>query len=107
VRTPADPRNPGPRDLASTRFARYGESLRLYWFCGERPGDRLDFDGVDLEIPQNLDHPVWVDLITGRAFEIPEDRIERRNGGITLLDVPLWDSPVLIARRAAVPLMID
>ena len=107
VRTPADPRNPGPRDLACVRFARYGESLRLYWFCGERPGDRLDFDGVDLEIPQNLDHPVWVDLITGRAFEIPEDRIERRNGGITLLDVPLWDSPVLIARRAAVPLMID
>ena len=45
-------------------------------------------------------------MITGRVFEIAEARVERRPGGMTLRDVPMWDSPVLIASRAAVPLAL-
>ncbi|MGI5869418.1 MAG: hypothetical protein ACOX9C_08250 [Kiritimatiellia bacterium] len=60
-----------------------------------------------MAVSQDLPRPVWVDLITGRVFEVPEGKIERRDGGMTLVDIPMWDSPVLIANRTAVPLAID
>ena len=41
-------------------------------------------------------------MITGRIFEIAADRIEWRKDGMTLKDIPMWDSPVLIAPRTAV-----
>ena len=107
IRTRADPRETKPRDLACTLFTRYGQSLRLYWFCETRPDSRLEFDRVNLEIPERLGSPVWVDMITGRVFEIPPDRIEWRKGGMTLKDVPMWDSPVLIASRTAILLAQD
>ena len=103
VRTRADPRETKPRDLACTLFTRYGQPLRFYWFCEARPDNRLEFDRVDLEIPETLSRPVWVDMITGRIFEIPGDRIKWRKDGMTLKDVPMWDSPVLIASRKSVP----
>ena len=67
------------------------------------PNSRLEFDRVDLELPEALESPVWVDMITGRIFELPADRVVARDGGMTLKGVPMWDSPVLIAARAAVP----
>ncbi|MBQ0033201.1 MAG: hypothetical protein KBT68_10430, partial [bacterium] len=103
VRTRADSRETKPRSLACNLFARYGQPLRVYWFCEARPDGRLEFDRVDLEIPGRLNRPVWVDLITGRIFEIGGDRIEWRKDGMTLKDIPMWDSPVLIASRTAVP----
>ena len=103
IRTRADPRETKPRDLACNLFTRYGQPLRLYWFCEGRPNSKLEFDRVDLEIPGKLNRPVWVDMITGRIFEIGADRIEWRKDGMTLKDVPMWDSPVLIASRTAVP----
>ena len=102
IRTRADPRETKPRDLACTLFTRYGQPLRVYWFCEGRPDSKLEFDRVDLEIPEKLNRPVWVDLITGRIFEIAADRIEWRKDGMTLKDIPMWDSPVLIASRTAV-----
>ena len=103
IRTRADPRETKPRDLACTLFTRYGQHLRFYWFCEGNPDSRLEFDRVDLEIPEWMGCPVWVDMITGRIFEMPSDRIEWRDGKMTLRDVPMWDSPVLIAPRTAVP----
>ena len=102
IRTRADPREKRPRNLACTLFKRYGQPLRLYWFCEARPDSRLEFDRVDLEIPEKLNRPVWVDMITGRIFEIAGGRIEWRKDGMTLKDVPMWDSPVLICSRTAV-----
>ena len=99
----ADPRETGARDLASCAFERGGATLRLYWFCEDVPNSRLEFDRVDLELPEALESPVLVDMITGRIFELPADRVAARDGGMTLKGVPMWDSPVLIAARAAVP----
>ena len=103
VRTRADPRETKPRNLACTLFSRYGQALRLYWFCEARPDSRLEFDRVDLTIPGKLYRPVWVEMITGRIFEISGDKIEWRKDETVLKDVPMWDSPVMIASRTAVP----
>lgn len=91
------------RDTACNLFKRYGQSLRLYWFCDQRPSDTLSFTPVNLEIPEKLSRPVWVDLITGRIFEIPGEKIVWKKDGVTLKDVPMWDSPVIVASRKAIP----
>lgn len=44
------------------------------------------------------------EMITGRVFEIPDGAIDKRPDGMTLKDVPMWDSPVIIAPRVAIPL---
>ena len=95
------------RDVACNLFKRLGQSWRFYWFCGERPSADLSFTPVDLDIPEKLERPVWVDMITGRVFEIPGDAIVWKKDGMTLRNVPLWDSPVAIASRRAITLARD
>ena len=95
----------GERTLSCNLFTRYGQPLRVYWFSDRRPSDDLAFTRIDLKIPGKLNRPVWVDMITGRVFEIPGESIVWTKEGMTLKNVPMWDSPVLIASRAAVPLV--
>lgn len=97
----------GGRGVSCNLFSRDGKSLRAYWFCDNRPYAELSFSSVDLEIPAVVEAPVWVEMITGRVFEIPEESIVRRADGMTLKGVPMWDSPVIIAPRAAIPLLHD
>ena len=95
------------RDVACSHFKRFGQSWRFYWFCGERPDSGLSFTPVTLEIPEKLERPVWIDMITGRVFEIPADSISWKEGVMTFKDVPLWDSPVAVVSRSAVTLARD
>ena len=95
------------RDVACSHFKRFGQSWRFYWFCGERPDSGLSFTPVTLEIPEKLERPVWIDMITGRVFEIPVDSISWKEGVMTFKDVPLWDSPVAVVSRRAVTLARD
>ena len=94
----------GGRDVSCNLFNRGGRSLRAYWFCDRMPDAGLSFSRVNLEIPEVVENPVWVEMITGRVFEIPEGSIAKGADGLTLKDVPMWDSPVVIAPRAALPL---
>ena len=76
----------------------------LHWFCDRMPGSGLKFTPVNIFIPETLEDPVWVEMITGRVFEIPATSVESREGGIGVKSVPMWDSPILIAPRAAIPM---
>jgi hypothetical protein len=49
-----------------------------------------------------IQEPVWVDLVSGRIFEIPADRITNAGGSTVLKDIPLYDAPVLIAEKGLV-----
>ncbi|MBR3222962.1 MAG: hypothetical protein IKF72_12135 [Kiritimatiellae bacterium] len=95
------------RDVACSLFRRLGQSWRFYWFCGEQPGADLSFAPADIDIPEKLERPVWVDMITGRVFAIPSESIVWKKDGMTLRNVPLWDSPVAIASRRAVTIARD
>ena len=47
----------------------------------ERPTSDLSFAPVDLDIPEKLERPLWVDMITGRVFEIPGSSIVWKKDG--------------------------
>lgn len=71
----------------------------------DRPGDSFatrptvfDFAGSALA------DPVWVDLLTGRVYALPKDRMLVHSAGVTFVDVPVYDSPVVLTERAALSL---
>ena len=99
-----DPRDQRKRTLSSVRFTRNGGTMRFCWFSDSRPSSELGFDRVTLNMPGRIEHPVWVEMITGRVFDIPADRVKHENDFTVISDVPMWDSPVMIADRQAVPM---
>lgn len=48
----------------------------------------------------NIDDPVWVDLLTSRIYQIPPENISRREGTTTFVDIPVFDSPILLTDRS-------
>lgn len=99
----------GERVLSRNFFTRHGEPLYVFWFCDAMPDGKLDFTRIDLNLDCNyISYPIWIDLITGRVFDIPATNIvTKKEGGCTLKNVPMWDSPVIIAPRSAITLVRD
>ena len=98
----ADPRETGGRTLSHARFVRFDRPLNLYWFSEGWPNSKVEFDRIALEVPDEIADPVWVEMISGRVFGIPADKVVRMAGRTTLKDIAMWDSPVLIADRSSV-----
>jgi hypothetical protein len=75
-------------------------NLVVIWDDSGIPSDSFATRPARVEL-RNLamDRPVWVDLVSGRIYEIPANRISK-TGGATVLDgIPVYDAPVLIADR--------
>jgi hypothetical protein len=49
-----------------------------------------------------LADPVWVDLITGRVYEIPAACKSLADGKMVLKNIPTYDAPAVIADRNVV-----
>jgi hypothetical protein len=47
-----------------------------------------------------LDVPVFVDMLTGAVYEIPENQMERKGKSIKFKQMPIYDSPILIADKS-------
>ena len=99
-----DPRDTAHHTLKAVRFTRFGKPLRFYWLSDRIPTHELGFDRVTFKVPGHLADLLWVEMITGRAFEIPAGKLSYEDGKTVISDLPMWDSPVLVAERAAVPL---
>jgi len=46
-----------------------------------------------------IKEPVWVDLVSGRIFAFPEERITREKDRVIFTNVPIYDAPVLLAEK--------
>ncbi|MBO7684620.1 MAG: glycoside hydrolase [Kiritimatiellae bacterium] len=99
-----DPRDTAHHTLKAVRFSRGGRPVRFYWFSDRMPTRELGFDRVTFKVPGELHRLVWVEMITGRVFEVPESSISREGGKTVLSSLPMWDSPVMVAEPEAVPL---
>ena len=51
-----------------------------------------------------LENPVWVDLFSGSVRAFPKERQLVHSCGVTFVDVPVYDSPCILAERDAVPM---
>ena len=97
--------NDVPYAVNVARFEKAGTPVLLAWYSHRIPSEALVFDTVRLSVPGvAFRDPVWMDMVTGRVFEIDAKDIETQNGTTVFKRLPLWDSPVLLAERGQVEL---
>jgi len=73
------------------------------WRSDSIPGRRSQLEYVDVALPDTeFREPVWVDLIFGRAFAVADGLWRQDGRDAVFRQVPVYDSVVLLAERAAV-----
>lgn len=83
------------------RSKKSGRKLVALWDCSGTPDDAFVTHPAEVKLTGiALQEPVWVDLVSGRIYEIPKDRIARAGASTIFKDIPLYDAPVLIADKA-------
>lgn len=77
----------------------------MMWMGGRRPTPSLDRLCADVSIQGvAFKDPVYVDMLTGYVHELKGVTISKDGSNIFFKDFPLWDSPVVVIERSAVPL---
>ncbi|MEI7732469.1 MAG: beta-galactosidase [Verrucomicrobiota bacterium] len=94
-------------DKATACFAYQNTKIRqnlvVLWDNSGTPDDAFVTRPAQVEIKGlAIKEPVWVDLVSGRIYEIPADRITNVSGATMFKDIPLYDAPVLIAEKGMV-----
>ncbi len=79
-----------------------GALVVAVWLNGAMPTDENAVTPMDLTFERaQFTAPVLADLLTGEVREIPRDRWFAADGKVTFKQMPLYDSPILIAGKAA------
>jgi hypothetical protein len=97
-----------PRKLTAAGFEKAGTSVALLWYSDQIPGDELAWDKVDVTIKGvTFKNPVYVEMITGKVYELDKSTWTSAGGNTTLTHLPAWDSPMMLAEREQVELRKD
>jgi len=82
-----------------------GHNLIVVWDNSGTPDDAFVTRSAQFVVKDlAFTDPVWVDLVSGRVYEIPPDRIQRAGASTSFNNIPLYDAPVLIAEKSVLPL---
>lgn len=93
------------RPVTVARFEKAGTPVLLAWYGDRVPGDAVAWDRVCLTVSGvTFKDPVWVEMVTGRVYEINKFDWESKAGDTRFSNFPMWDCPAMIAERAQVPL---
>ena len=80
-----------------------GQNLVVLWCNSGTPDDSFATRPAQVVVKNlAIKEPVWVDLVSGRIYEIPADRIVKTGEFVIFKDIPLYDAPVLIAEKKLV-----
>lgn len=73
------------------------------WQNGDAPRDSTDTEPVTVTVSNgDFQTPVFVDLRTGGVYEIPPANVARNGSNFIFKNIPVYDSPILIAEREIV-----
>ena len=77
------------------------KQLVTVWLDSKTPTNKFATTPIDITVDGgNFDVPVWVDLLTGHVYELPKNSWSKSGTSYTFRNVPVYDSPVLIADRS-------
>ena len=68
------------------------------------PSDSFATRTFYFEGSQPFVDPVWVDLLSGRAYALPSECQIVHSRGVSFANIPLYDSPCLVAERGSLKL---
>ena len=78
-----------------------GLDVIAFWEGTEMPSNNSDIEIVQLTVKNGqFNDPVWIDLITGNVYEIPQGNISVANGAVTIKDIPVYDGPGVVADKS-------
>lgn len=75
------------------------------WLDSQVPTNEFQPKPVDITIENgHFTRPVWVDVLTGHVYELPKNGWHKSGTTYTFKQVPVYDSPVLLADFATLPI---
>jgi len=96
------------RKLTVAGFEKADTPVVLIWASDRVPSDELAWDKVSLTIKGvAFKDPVYVEMITGKVFDLDKSAWVSEGGNTKLTLLPVWDSPMMLAERAQVGLRLD
>jgi hypothetical protein len=97
-----------PREMTIARFKKGNHPIVLLWFKDRIPDDEFKWDLVNLTLKDvNFSDPVYVEMISGKVYEIGKTDWENKGPDVVLRNLPVWDSVMMIAERSQVNLKSD
>ena len=91
------------REMTVAGFKKGDSPLVLTWYKDQIPGDKLEWDQVNLTITElNFKDPVYVEMISGKVFEINKQDWTNNDKNVTFRNLSVWDSPIMIAERSSI-----
>lgn len=78
-----------------------GQPLIVFWDKSNVPSDRNDTVPATFVIADaSFTEPVWVDVITGGIYRLPEAKIQRAGERVIFRDIPVYDAPTFITDKS-------
>ena len=85
--------------------SKFDRQVVVLWKDSQHPTNSNAKSPMTFEFPAgNFDTPVLVDLRTGQVYELPASSWKKNGTHYTFENIPVYDSPVLIADRSLIPL---
>jgi hypothetical protein len=101
----AEPDRELPLSAYAYRHGPSGQSVVTLWLHDQIPTDDNRKTAVDLSLSAvNFREPLYVDLRTGQVYELPPGQWKREGDAVKFRQIPVYDSPILLADRATLPL---
>jgi hypothetical protein len=92
-----------PTACFAYRNSTTAQNLVVLWDNSGTPGDSFVTRPAQVKVKGlGIKEPVWVDLVSGRIYAIPADRVTIAGGAAVFKDLPLYDVPVLLAEKCLV-----
>jgi hypothetical protein len=97
-----------PRKMTVAGFEKQSTPVVLVWHNNAVPSDDLRWDSVVLTVRNvTFRDPVYVEMITGKVYQLDENTCNNDGTDVKFTQLPVWDSPVMIAERPQVALRKD
>lgn len=83
-----------------------GKQLVTVWKGNDKPTSSIEKQLISLKIYKgNFQEPVYVDLLTGEVYEIPEKNWSKRGTAYSFKNIPVYDSPILVTDKSNILIM--
>ena len=90
-------------------YRKDGGRMLVFWDHKDakrvQPSESFELRPLVLQEPKGvspLEDPVWIDLLTGRVYAFPKERVIVHSTGSTVVDIPVYDSPCVLTERRLV-----
>ena len=85
-----------------------GGAVVTLWRSSDTPGKNPELERVTLKTEgPTFTSPVWIDLLTGRVYEIDKALWSKTEGGTTFNALAVYDSAVVVAERKDITPRVD